>query len=61
MSKLALIIEDVGHCLECPLCSGVRCFVSGTVLTGNEAEAIKNKRRPNWCPLKELPEEEDKK
>ena len=54
MSKAVLVIDMPNSCKECP----VRSFVGyGKWCAGHDDTCIDNyPTKPNWCPLKELPE-----
>ena len=54
MAKKAFIVDDVSYCIECPLFSGVRCW---PLNKKPPYEDIENKVFPEFCPLKDVPEE----
>lgn len=53
MSKAVLIMDMPSGCVKCPLYDYVptRCFATDK-FQNNTSEDFK----PNWCPLRELPE-----
>lgn len=60
MSKSTLIMKTPDKCLDCRLCSldmdGSLTCIYYKIIICNDITEYNNK--PNWCPLRELPEEE---
>lgn len=57
MSKAVLVMDMPSSCSECPCCYIPRCEVLEKSLRTSEIYECK----PNWCPLRELPEKNTKK
>lgn len=57
MSKAILVIDMPSSCSECPCCYIPRCEVLEKPLKTSEIYECK----PDWCPLRELPEKNTKK
>lgn len=57
MSKSILVIDTPNNCYECPLNNYHFCGMTEKCIV----EFINSKCRPNWCPLKAMPEKYDKK
>ena len=54
MDKVILVIDMPSSCEECPVRSSIGY---GRWCNGYDEHYIKNyPTKPNWCPLKELPE-----
>lgn len=51
MSKAVLVMEMPENCFKCKLQDWATCRVTKKCHTGNN--------RPDWCPLKPLPEKQD--
>lgn len=69
MSKSALVIDTPENCYDCPfgisycgeleyvgLCELADCLDYDIVLMTEEHYDCESKSRPDWCPLKPLPE-----
>lgn len=65
MSKAVLVLDMPNSCDKCPLCFDNYgqcdlCAATGILDKCGDMiyeEVIKNGNKSNWCPLKELPEE----
>ena len=57
MSKAVLVMDMPESCEECSLHNYHCCNVTGQSVESNLYD-IKDENKPNWCPLKELPDEE---
>ena len=60
MRKSVLVIDTPEKCLDCNLCvldmdGSISCYYNKREICSNVGE---NNSRPNWCPLKSLPEED---
>lgn len=62
MSKSILVIETPKCCEECPLEMDVDGKLGVNICRGREKYSYNpdSKEKPDWCPLKEVPEKEDK-
>lgn len=69
MSKSVLVIDTPENCYDCPFgteycgdseyegrCELAECLDSDTRLIAEEHYDYESKSRPEWCPLKPLPE-----
>ena len=61
MGKAILVIETPDKCLDCDLRvldmdGSISCYYNKKEICNNVGE---NNRRPNWCPLKSLPERKE--
>lgn len=69
MSKSALVIDTPENCYDCPfgisycsaleyegLCELADCLDCDEILITEEHYDCESKSRPDWCPLKPLPE-----
>ena len=69
MSKSVLVIDTPENCYDCPFGSAYRdelgyvgyckiadCLHYDVILMTEEHYDCESKSRPNWCPLKPLPE-----
>lgn len=69
MSKSVLVIDTPENCYDCPFgteycgnleyegcCELAECLDSDTRLIAEEHYDYESKSRPDWCPLKPLPE-----
>lgn len=61
MEKAILVIEIPEKCLDCNLCfldmdGSISCYYNKREICSNVGE---NNSRPNWCPLKSLPERKE--
>lgn len=69
MSKSVLVIDTPEKCLNCPLgnseesdgeevyCNVLQCITYQKGLYEDEGEEeLYNSKKPDWCPLKEMPE-----
>lgn len=69
MSKSVLVIDTPENCYDCPFgtehcgnpeyegcCELAECLDSDMSLITEEYYDYESKSRPNWCPLKPLPE-----
>lgn len=54
--KAILIIDMPGECGECP----VHGYALGMGLCNAVLRACNKNKKPDWCPLQELPEKEEK-
>ena len=59
MRKSVLVMKTPEKCLDCNLCvldmdGSISCYYNKREICSNVGE---NNSRPNWCPLKSLPEE----
>lgn len=59
MRKSVLVIDTPEKCLDCNLCvldmdGSISCYYNKREICSNVEE---NNSRPDWCPLKPLPEE----
>ena len=59
MKKAVLLMNVPEKCLDCNLCvldmdGSISCYYNKREICSNVGE---NNSRPNWCPLKSLPEE----
>lgn len=58
MSKVIVVTDKPNDCEHCP------CFSPGMFYGVCELEkqtwAISEKEKPNWCPLREVPQKKDK-
>ena len=57
MKKAVLLMDVPEKCLDCNLCvldmdGSISCYYNKREICSNVGE---NNSRPNWCPLKELP------
>ena len=65
MSKAVLVMDMPSSCDKCPFCFDSYGQCELCAATGHldkcgdmiYEEVIKNGNKPNWCPLKELPDE----
>ena len=60
MRKSVLVIDTPEKCLDCNLCvlymdGSISCYYYKKEICSNVGE---NNSRPEWCPLRELPEED---
>ena len=60
MKKAVLLMNVPEKCLDCNLCvldmdGSISCYYNKREICSNVGE---NNSRPNWCPLKSLPEED---
>ena len=60
MKKAVLLMNVTEKCLDCNLCvldmdGSISCYYNKREICSNVGE---NNSRPNWCPLKSLPEED---
>lgn len=60
MKKVVLLMNVPEKCLDCNLCvldmdGSISCYYNKREICSNVGE---NNSRPNWCPLKSLPEED---
>ena len=59
MSKVMLVLDDPGNCLNCPCISGYgrRCMAMDKAFDENEYKgtmrAYPEPYKPYWCPLEE--------
>lgn len=61
MGKAILVIETPDKCLDCDLRvldmdGSISCYYNKREICNNVGE---NNSRPNWCPLKSLPERKE--
>lgn len=61
MGKAILVIETPDKCLDCDLHvldmdGSISCYYNKKEICNNVGE---NNSRPNWCPLKSLPERKE--
>lgn len=61
MGKAILVIETPDKCLDCDLRvldmdGSISCYYNKREICSNVGE---NNSRPNWCPLKSLPERKE--
>ena len=69
MSKSVLVIDTPENCYDCPFgteycgnleyagyCELADCLDCDVILTTEEHYDCESKSRPDWCPLKPLPE-----
>lgn len=69
MNKSALVMDTPKNCYDCPFgteycgdseyegcCELAECLDSDTRLIAEEHYDCESKSRPDWCPLKTLPE-----
>nr|UVX62829.1 MAG: hypothetical protein [Bacteriophage sp.] len=72
MSKSALVIDTPENCYDCPfgisycgeleyegLCELADCLSCDEILMTEEYYDCESKSRPDWCPLKPLPEKKE--
>ena len=60
MKKAVLLMNVPEKCLDCNLCvldmdGSISCYYNKREICSNVGE---NNSRPEWCPLRELPEED---
>lgn len=55
MSKLILVIDSQKNCYKCPLNNYHFCNATGNCIV----EYMNKNCRPDWCPLKAVPEKYD--
>ena len=60
MKKAVLLMDVPEKCLDCNLCvldmdGSISCYYNKREICSNVGE---NNSRPEWCPLKSLPEED---
>jgi hypothetical protein len=60
MKKAVLLMDVPETCLDCNLCvldmdGSISCYYNKREICSNVEE---NNSRPEWCPLRELPEED---
>ena len=60
MRKSVLVMKTPEKCLDCNLCvldmdGSISCYYNKREICSNVGE---NNSRPEWCPLRELPEED---
>ena len=60
MKKAVLLMNVTEKCLDCNLCvldmdGSISCYYNKREICSNVGE---NNSRPEWCPLKSLPEED---
>lgn len=61
MNKAILIMDIPSKCLDCNLCildmdGSISCYYYRKEICDNIGE---NKSRPDWCPLRELPDKKN--
>lgn len=61
MEKAILVIDTPDKCLDCNLCvldmdGSLSCYYNKREICSDVGE---NNSRPNWCPLKPLPEKKE--
>lgn len=61
MNKAILIMDIPSKCLDCNLCildmdASISCFYCKREICDNVGENVK---RPDWCPLRELPDKKN--
>ena len=58
MSKAVLVVEMPQKCRECDLYVCYRQYAgdSGDCFCGKTKDDVNPESKPNWCPLRELPE-----
>lgn len=74
MSRSVLVIDTPENCYDCPfgtafcsaleyegLCELADCLGCDEILITEEHYDCESKSRPDWCPLKPLPEKDTKK
>ena len=61
MSKSMLVIDTPKCCEECPLEMDVSGKYGANICRGREKYSYNpdSKNKPDWCPLKDVPEKED--
>lgn len=72
MSKSALVIDTPENCYDCPfgtaycgeieyegLCELADCLDHDVILMTEEHYDCESKSRPDWCPLKPMPEKKE--
>ena len=59
MSKAVLVIDMVDNCYDCPLCINDEYGLSLKCCLKYK-EYVNKEGKPNWCPLKLLPEEDNR-
>ena len=58
MNKSILVIDTPENCFDCPLCINDEYGLSLKCCLKYK-EYVDKKGKPNWCPLKQLPEKYD--
>lgn len=60
MSKAILVIDMPTHCGECPICASYQscAFSAREVWCPTNGKDVELDSKPDWCPLKQAPEEE---
>lgn len=65
MSKSVLVMDTPGTCSECDFCFDIDIDLAYCLMaSGDKSDSWRNidcdhrQNKPDWCPLKELPEEE---
>lgn len=56
MSKSILVIDTPECCAECPMIRHEIDCITEDYCIKNGREIIRLGKKPNWCPLKEIPE-----
>lgn len=59
MSKAVLVMDMPESCHECPLFSGVYTDMTCRANGNGIDYPYPDKNRPDWCPLKPMPEKSD--
>lgn len=56
MSKMMAIIDKPNDCYECPLLKRNFNIKKSCSMSGYFMDSIDLTKRPDWCPLREIPE-----
>lgn len=61
MSKAVLVMDMPDKCEECPLELCIEGQFNANICRGYEKYRVNSdsKKRPDWCPLKPLPEKDE--
>lgn len=61
MDKSILVINTPSHCGECPVCASYQTCAFSTRETwcATNGKDVEPDSKPNWCPLKEVPDKRD--
>lgn len=56
MNKMIVIIDEPNDCYECPLLKRTFGLFKQCTQSKNIMDSIDLTKRPDWCPLREIPE-----
>lgn len=59
MNKAILVMDMPEKCAKCPLSKEINTFRPEGICCGFNNEKVSYLDKPDWCPLKPIPEEKD--